>query len=116
MNPASSKVSKDVLSSYITSYSSRVMPGLLNILNKVFIKRFNTDVISLFLEDPSKVYDTLIEVYKDKDTAIIIIAYLIVKPILIKLERLDLLDRAMTLAINDPEEFKKLLKSLNVDV
>lgn len=112
MNPSSSKIGKEVLLSYIASYSSRVMPGLLNILTKVFIKRFNTDIVSLFLEDPGKVCDTLIEMYGDRDTAVTIISYLIVKPILIKLGRLDLLDRAVSLALKDPEGFKNYLSLL----
>ncbi len=111
-----SRISRDELISYLTSYSSRVMPGFLNILNKLFTKQFGTDMIDLFLNDPPKVYNTLLNMYGNEDTATLIIAYLLVKPILIRLERLDLMDKAIALATKDPDGFKKLLRSLDVDL
>lgn len=116
MSVTPSRISRDELISYLTSYSSRVMPGLLNVLNRFFIKQFGTDVINLFLNDSLKVYNTLLNIYGNEDTATLIIAYLLVKPILIRLGRLDLTDKAIVLATKDPDSFKKLLRSLDVDL
>jgi hypothetical protein len=42
--------------------------------------------------------------------------YLLVKPILVRLGRLDLADEVLTLAVNNPEGFKEMLRSLGVGV
>ncbi|MEM0348387.1 MAG: hypothetical protein QXV93_03475 [Zestosphaera sp.] len=114
--PQSIRVSRDELISYIRSYSSRVMPGLLNILNRIFITRYNSDIVSLFLSDPRKVYETLLSLYDNEDTVTLIMNYLLIKPMLIRLGRLDLTDRATMLAMKNPEGFKELLRSLDVDL
>ncbi|MEM0473776.1 MAG: hypothetical protein QXS11_00585 [Zestosphaera sp.] len=114
--PQSIRVSRDELISYIRSYSSRVMPGLLNILNRIFITRYNSDIVSLFLNDPRKVYETLLSLYDNEDTVTLIMNYLLIKPMLIRLGRLDLTDRATMLAMKNPEGFKELLRSLDVDL
>ncbi len=112
----SSRVDKDELISYVRSYSLRVMPGLLNILNKVFIARFGTDMVALFLNDSKKVYETLLSLYGNEDTVTLIMSYLLIKPMLIRLGRLDLVDKALTLAMKNSEGFKEMLRSLNVDL
>lgn len=116
MSPQPLRVSRDELVSYIRSYSSRVMPGLLNILNRIFITRYSSDIVSLFLSDPKKVYETLLSLYGNEDTVTLIMNYLLIKPMLIRLGRLDLTDRATTLAMKNPEGFKELLRSLDVDL
>ncbi len=116
MSPQPSKISRDELISYVRSYSSRIMPGLLSILDRIFITKFNDDIISLFLSDPKKVYMTLLDLYGNEDTVVLIMNYLLIKPVLVKLNRLDLIDKAITLAMKNPEEFKELLRSLNVDL
>jgi hypothetical protein len=110
------RVSKDELVSYVRSYSSRVMPGLMSILNKLFVAQLNSDMVTLFLSDPKKVYETLRGLYSSEDTAILILNYLLVKPILIRLGRLDLADEVLTLAMKNPEGFKEMLRSLGVDI
>jgi hypothetical protein len=92
------------------------MPGLLNVLNKYFVTQLNNDVVTLFLSDPRKVYETLRGLYGGEDTAILILNYLLVKPILVRLGRLDLADEVLTLAVNNPEGFKEMLRSLGVGV
>jgi hypothetical protein len=47
------------------------MPGLLNVLNKYFVTQLNNDVVTLFLSDPRKVYETLRGLYGGEDTAIL---------------------------------------------
>lgn len=116
MTPQSSRVNKDELVSYIRSYSYRVMPGLLNILNRFFITRYNSDIVSLFFDDPRKVYETLLSLYGSEDTVTLIIGYLLIKPMLIRLGRLDLTDKAIMLAMKNPEGLKEFLKSLEVDL
>lgn len=116
MSSQSLRISKDELILYVRSYSSRAMPGLINILNRVFISRFNNDIVTLFLNDSRKVYETLLSLYGSEDTVTLIINYLLIKPILIRLGRLDLIDKAIILATKKPEEFKDLLRSLNVDL
>ncbi|MEO3992940.1 MAG: hypothetical protein QN229_01315 [Desulfurococcaceae archaeon TW002] len=58
----------------------------------------------------------MLSLYGSEDTVTLIISYLLIKPILIRLGRLDLTDKAIMLAIENPEEFKEFLKSLNVDL
>ena len=116
MPSQSLRVGKDELVSYVRSYSSRVMPGLMSILNKLFVAQLNSDMVTLFLSDPKKVYETLRGLYSSEDTAILILNYLLVKPILIRLGKLDLADEVLTLAMKNPEGFKEMLRSLGVDI
>lgn len=116
MPSQSLRISRDELISYMKSYSSRVMPGLLNVLDRVFITQFNKDLVTLFLSDPGKVYVALLSLYGNEDTVMLIMSYLLIKPILVRLNRLDLIDKAITLAMKNPEEFKELLRSLGVDL
>lgn len=116
MSPQTLRVDRNELISYIRSYSSRVMPGLFNILNKTFITRHNSDIASLFLSDPKKVYETLLDLYGSEDTATLVMNYLLIKPMLIRLGRLDLTDKATMLVIKNPEEFKEMMRSIGADL
>lgn len=56
---------------------SRSVPGLLEILNIYCITRYNKDFYTIFAESPCKLYKSILNLYKDENTADIVFKLLL---------------------------------------
>jgi len=108
-------VSVDELIEYIKMRFQKFFPGYLPVLNHLFEVKYGLDPLIMFLKDSSTFYETLKEYYDSSETALFIVIF-IIKSILIKLNRLDLIEEAIKKAVNNSIEFKRLLKNLGIDL
>lgn len=113
---AFARISSSELASYIRGYAARVAPGSLNLLDFLIKARFGVDAVTMFFKDSSTFFKVLEEVYDVKETALFMLVSVFIKPMLIKLNKLDVLNEAVSLAINDSSKFRKLLSDLGVDL
>ncbi|MCS7128051.1 MAG: hypothetical protein RMI83_02110 [Desulfurococcaceae archaeon] len=100
------------LAKYVKNYIMQRSPGLMESLDMiaVFSDVNATSLIELFFKDPSKTFQLLVKHYGSVDTAIFIFINFLVKPLLIRLDKLALLDQVVEAAIRDKEEFYRLIE------
>lgn len=99
----------ELVKRHIKCYSSRIIPGLLELLNVYCTTRHGKDVYTVFVESPCKFYKILLELYKVESSADIIFKTL-VKALLEEASATDvLLDYAKTCR---DEEFVRYLETL----
>lgn len=92
--------------------SSKVIPGLLELLNVYCTTRHGRDVYSIFLESPCKFYKILLELYKVESSADIVFRTLI-KALLEGAQAIDTPDILLNYAKNcKDDEFVKYLETL----
>ncbi|MEM4041005.1 MAG: hypothetical protein QXM83_04200, partial [Ignisphaera sp.] len=58
--------------------------------------------------------ELLMNYYRDSYTAKFTLQYLFIRPLLVKIKKLDLEEKVVEMLLNDPKEFKKLLENLNI--
>ncbi len=68
----------------IRRYIRSIIPGYLEILNIYSMRNYGRDILDLFFESPSKVYDILIQYYKDFFTVDFALMRLFLRPISIE--------------------------------
>lgn len=107
MNKTHHRITIEELKQYIIKYNNRRAPGLLALINAM-VRR---NAVDFFFSNSSDLCTILMKHY-DTKTAYFIVEYAFVKPILIKLNRLDLEDDLMKLALRDKEAFKEMLVKL----
>lgn len=97
----------------IHSYIASRAPEFLKALNRVCIRYYNKDCITLLLEEPEKLRDILLK-YNDIATAKFVIKNLFLKPLLEKLDRdkEKLLEDLSSNFIEDSEVFKRKLQDV----
>lgn len=100
----------ELVKRHIRHYSSKIIPGLLELLNVYCTTRHGKDVYTVFVESPCKFYKILLELYKVESSADIVFKTL-VKALIEEVSAIDvLLGYAKT--CND-EEFIRYLETLN---
>lgn len=97
---------------FIRRHIASKTPGLFEILNTFSIKRYNTKILDLFFTSPEKLVELLMNYYKDSYTARFTLQYLFIRPLLVKFKKLDLEEKLVEIILNNPEEFKNLIKEL----
>lgn len=97
---------------YVKNYIMQRSPGLMESLDMVAIFSGTnvSGIVELFLKDPNRAFQLLVKHYGSVDTAIFIFTNFLVKPLLIRLNKLALLDRVVETAIKDKDEFYRLIE------
>jgi hypothetical protein len=97
---------------FIKRYIRSMIPGYLEILNIYSMRIYGKDVIDLFFESPSKVYDILLQHYKDSFTADFAISRLFLRPISLKANNILLEESLLELIKNrKDDEILKVISS-----
>ncbi len=107
-------ISINELIEYVRTRFSKFFPGYLLLLDNLFKVKYGLDALTMFFEDSFKFYVTLKEYYNSSETALFVVVF-IIKSILIKLNRLDLLEEAVRKAVNNSIGFKQFLKNLGIE-
>ncbi|HDD25541.1 MAG TPA: hypothetical protein ENF75_00425 [Acidilobales archaeon] len=100
---------------FIRKHISRAAPGHVTLLKNMAELRYGTDFIELFLNEPSKVLDLLINIYGgDEETATFIFKVLFIKPLATWLGNSSLMEDFMRIIVikRDNMKFKVLLQAL----
>jgi len=100
------------LLSYAAKYLRERVPGLYELVNLLCLKRYGRKLSELLLSDPPKVYEVLLEHYRDEYTAAFVFTVLL-RPILIKLKMLDRESEVVEVAKRSAEKFKEILNLFN---
>ncbi|MEM2234653.1 MAG: hypothetical protein QW224_02825 [Desulfurococcaceae archaeon] len=97
---------------YVKNYIMQRSPGLMESLDMIaMFSGINvSSIVELFFKDPNTTFQLLVKHYGSMDTAIFIFTNFLVKPLLIRLNKLALLDRVVEAAIRDKEEFYRLIE------
>ncbi len=97
---------------YVKNYIAQRSPGLMETLDMVavFSDANVSGIVELFFKDSNKTFQLLAKHYGSADTAIFIFTNLLVKPLLIRLNKLALLDQVVEAAVRDKEEFYRLIE------
>lgn len=107
----------DELRKAVRDYIQLKSPGLYDALDYMCKQYLGESLLTLLFSNPSRVLHALIQHYGNEDTAYFIMEYLLLRPILLKLNRLDLelklLETLSRDSIGD-EEFKNILRELGV--
>jgi len=98
---------------YVKKRFTRAFPGYLQTLDYLFKSRHGLNALQMFFYDSVEFYKTVREHYGIEDVALFVVTYL-VKTVLIRLNRLDLLDEAVRKAVSNSKDFKELLEGLGV--
>lgn len=98
----------------IRRYIRAVIPGYLEILNIYSMRIYGKDVLDLFFESPSKVYDILMQHYRDSFTVDFAIVRLFLRPISLTSNNILLEDRLLELIKRrrDDEVLKNIVDEL----
>jgi len=108
------KISIQDLIIYVRRYVEENATGLLGMLNLYAKTMYGMDAITMFFNDFSKFLEILDEVYGSRDSSLLVLKLFFIRPVLIKLNRLDKLDEILSIIREKPTEFKKLLQDLGV--
>jgi len=106
--------SAEELKTFIRRHIASKTPGLFEILNSFSMKRYGVKILDLFFTSPEKLVELLMNYYRDSYTAKFTLQYLFIRPLLVKIKKLDLEEKVVEMLLNDPKEFKKLLENLNI--
>jgi len=74
----------DALKIYMRRYINSLVPGYINILDNYSYKKYGFSAIDLFFIDPIKLYDVLMDYYRDSFTADFALQKLFLRPLAIK--------------------------------
>jgi len=89
---------------FMKRYIRSMIPGYLEILNIYSMRIYGKDIIDLFFESPSKVYDILLQHYKDSFTADFAISRLFLRPISLKANNILLEESLLELIKNRKDD------------
>lgn len=101
---------------FIRSYIMNKTPGLLEILNSFSLRCYGIRILDLLFQYPEKFMELLMNYYKDIYTAKFTAQYLFVRPILVKVKRIDLEEKLVEILLKNSNEFRKTLKDLGLIV
>lgn len=102
----------ELIKKMLRHYSSRVIPGLLELLNVYCTTRHGKDVYTIFVESPCKFYKTLLELYKTESSADVVFRALM-KALLEEVQTIGILDTLLEYAKTCKDsEFVKYLETL----
>jgi hypothetical protein len=94
----------------IENYIRSRAPGYLEYLDIICKKLLGRGCADLFVDEPDKLRYILVDkLSNDIHTVYFIIKYLFLRPILIKLDKLDVEEELTSLFIQNPEKFKEKL-------
>jgi hypothetical protein len=101
------------LASIVKRYMDSKAPGYFNSLDISCRKFSSKSCIDLLIDEPDRLRDVLAnKLGNNIYTAYFIIKHLFLRPILIKLDRLDVEEELATLFIQNPEKFREKLKQI----
>lgn len=105
------------LKSFYHDYLWNYAPGTYDTLNRICHKYANMGFIDLLLEDPSKLKKIIKMRYPDDFSLRFFVKNIIIRPLLVKLQKLELIDWLTDLFMKDDYTFKeeilKMLQSFN---
>lgn len=86
------------------------IPGFYEIMEINCRRTYGKSCIDLFFDEPEKLRDILFKRYGSDTTSIyFIVKYLLLRPVLVEKNRLDLEEELATTFLNNPSEFKKIM-------
>lgn len=97
------------LESELKRYLARKAVGQYPLLQAICLKMECRRVTELLLQHPSKILEMLRQLYHDEDTVRFALRVLIFRPILLKLNMLDMEEELINLIYKDPEKFKSTI-------
>ncbi|WFO74975.1 hypothetical protein J4526_07850 [Desulfurococcaceae archaeon MEX13E-LK6-19] len=101
---------------YMKEYIAMKAPGLLEMLNTITRAKTGKNALELFLSSPTTLYKILSEHYMSPEAALFAMANLFIRPLVLKLGKLELEDALLKAATEDDNKFKEMLKSLGVEI
>ncbi|MEM1533265.1 MAG: hypothetical protein QW369_00420 [Desulfurococcaceae archaeon] len=110
-------LSVEELRKAVRSYIRLKSPGLYDTLDYVCKQYLGESLLTVLFSNPSRVLHALFQHYKSLDTAYFIMEYLLIRPILLNLNKLDVelnLLELMSKGSAGDEEFKRILRELGV--
>jgi len=105
-------VSFKELSDYIKEYIQLKAPGFYTLLDIAVFSRMRKHVEEAIFEDPVKVYRLLSNHYGNEDSALFVLTHFLIRPITIKLGKVDLEPELIKLATTDSSAFKEFISKL----
>ncbi len=103
----------EALKLYIRRYINSVVPGYINILDSYSYERYGLSAIDLFLTDPYKLYEVLMDYYKDSFTADFTLQKLFLRPLAIKVGETLIEEKLLQLIKQGRiDEFREILKKI----
>lgn len=112
MNQILSEDLKMKLKSFYKDYLWNYAPGTYELLERICVKEGGSSFIDLLFNDPGRLKNILSSHYSDEHSLKFFIQNIIIKPLLIKLERLEMLDALTSLFLKDSNKFKEEILSL----
>lgn len=112
MNQILSEDLKRNLKIYYKDYLWRYAPGTYDSLDRICRKYANTRFIELLLQDPGTLKEILKEKYRDDYSLKFFVKNIVLRPLLIKLSKPELLDDLTELFLKDSNIFKKEILEL----
>ncbi len=110
------RIKLEVLIQYIKRYIRSRAMGLLEILDAIAKKRYSKSTIELLFTEPQRLLDIIAEHYSSREVALFVVSKLFIRPLVIKLNILELEDRLLEALANDPREFLALLRENGVEI
>lgn len=110
------KINKIELIAFIKEHVSTKAPGLLEMLDTITKARTGKSALELLFTSPTKLYQILAEHYMSSEAALFALANLFIRPLVLKIGKLELEDMLLKAAIEDDNRFKELLKSHGIEV
>ncbi len=101
----------------VRNYIMLKSPGLYETLDYICEQCLGENLLTLLFSNPSKVLHALFQHYRSWDTAYFVMEYLLIRPMLLNLNRLDLELKILELLSRNSagdEEFKRILRELGV--
>lgn len=101
----------------VRSYMLLKSPGLYDTLDYLCRQYLEESLLTALFSSPSRVLYTIFQHYKSWDTAYFIMEYLLIRPILLNLNKLDIELKLLELLSKGSagdEEFKRILRELGV--
>jgi len=98
---------------HIRRYLNTVVPGYIHIIDSYSHRRYGLSAIDLFLTDPIKLYDVLMEYYRDSFTADFALQKFFLRPLAMRVGDTLLEERLLqVIKRGRVDEFKELLKKI----
>ena len=104
-------MNREEINRIVKEHVELVAPGFYSDLELLSKLSFNRRFTDLLVEEPGKLLELLLR-NNDPFTVFFVIKYLVLKPILSRIQRMDLLDYLSALFMEDTKEFRRSLIAL----